>query len=246
MQIPGDEIATEELSHSFEDTAHNVPADAPFQVWEFTGDSIEEAKAHALAETGLNESEAVIDTIASTGLSAALPGEKLARQGVVVRVWKLDGNVKKAFIALRTLLEKMSIVATITPRIGGGDSSNLAPVILDVEGEDLGLLIGWRGETLYSLQTVLNMMIGGDGTGRKVVVDVERYRARREAQVAQMAIRVADRVLETGQAYRMDPMRAYERRAAHLALQNYKGVRTESMGEEMERRVVIHPVADRA
>jgi spoIIIJ-associated protein len=118
-------------------------------------------------------------------------------------------------------------------------------MILEVSGDDLGLLIGWRGETLRALQTTLNLMMGDEpqpeGHGRRLILDVERYRARREDQVRELAQRLADRVKASGERYTLDPMHAYERRIIHLTLQDDAGVRTESSGHEPARRVVIHP-----
>ena len=115
--------------------------------------------------------------------------------------------------------------------------------MLDIAGDDLGLLIGWRGETLRALQTVVNLMMGEDEStaGRRLILDVERYRLRREDQVRELALRLANRVKRTGQRYTLDPMHAYERRAIHLALADDEGVHTESIGREPARRVVINP-----
>ena len=80
-----------------------------------------------------------------------------------------------------------------------------------------------------------------EGQGRRLILDVERYRARREDQVRELAQRLADRVKASGERYTLDPMHAYERRIIHLTLQDDAGVRTESSGHEPARRVVIHP-----
>jgi spoIIIJ-associated protein len=122
------------------------------------------------------------------------------------------------------------------------DPTTPPPVILDISGDDLGLLIGWRGETLRALQTALNLMLGDDsGEGRRVILDVERYRARREEQVRELALRLAERVKRSGERYTLDPMHAYERRVIHMTLSDDPSVRTESSGHEPTRRVVIHP-----
>lgn len=205
---------------------------------EETGGTTEEAQAALIGRLGGDASKIAMRVV-SRG-TTALPGESVSASSAKVRGVALDEYALKCVNALTELLARMEIVATVGSRLGDGDGT-AAPVILDVAGEDLGLLIGWRGETLNALQTVVNLMSGGYPTGRRVVVDVEHYRERREAQVAQMAQRVADRVRETGQAYKMDPMRSYERRAAHLALESDATVRTESMGEDPGRRVVIHP-----
>jgi spoIIIJ-associated protein len=85
-------------------------------------------------------------------------------------------------------------------------------------------------------------MLGDDDRlSRRVIVDVEGYRARREVHAAELAQRAAERVKSSGQRQMLDPMGGYERRAIHMALQGDPDVRTESMGKEPARRVVIHP-----
>jgi len=127
----------------------------------------------------------------------------------------------------------------LQPRLVPGSVDNIK---INISGDDLGLLIGWRGETLRALQTALNLMLGADGgEGRRVILDVERYRARREEQVRELALRLAVRVKRSGERYTLDPMHAYERRVIHMTLSDDPGVRTESTGHEPSRRVVIHP-----
>src|SRR5260370_12470125 len=95
------------------------------------------------------------------------------------------------------------------------------PVTLDISGRDLGGLIGWRGETLRALQSVTNVMLGKNlAEGERVIVDVERYRQRREHTVREIALRAARQVKMTGDAITLDAMQAFERRAIHLALQD--------------------------
>ncbi|MFN2568021.1 MAG: protein jag [Candidatus Dormibacteria bacterium] len=145
---------------------------------------------------------------------------------------------------LEELLTRMGVEARVAqrPQPASAEGINTPSPILDVTGDDLGLLIGWRGETLRAIQTVLNLMMGDDQRrDRRVIIDVERYRARREDQVRDLAVRMADRVKRTGQRHILDPMHGYERRVVHLILQGDPGVRTESVGREPGRRVVISP-----
>jgi spoIIIJ-associated protein len=138
----------------------------------------------------------------------------------------------------------MNIPTRITVRRASGDGAADAdpPVVLDVGGDDLGLLIGWRGETLRSIQTVVNLMMGdGENLGRRLIIDVERYRVRRERQVVELARRIAHRVKRSGERCTLDPMHAYERRAVHVALADDPGVRTESVGKDLDRSIVVHP-----
>src|SRR5258708_3181237 len=110
----------------------------------------------------------------------------------------------------------------------------------DISGRDLGALIGWRGETLRALQSVTNVMVGRHpAEGERIIVDVERYRQRREHTVREIAMRAARQVKMTGDAITLDAMQPFERRAIHLALEGDPDVTSGSIGREPERRVVV-------
>jgi spoIIIJ-associated protein len=113
---------------------------------------------------------------------------------------------------------------------------------LEIEGPDLGVLIGRHGENLIALQQLVSL-ITTRRTGKTVYVaiDIEGYRHRREEQLREIARRVAGRVRATQQAVTLEPMLAYERRIVHLALQDDRDVRTESVGIDPNRRVVVLP-----
>lgn len=212
---------------------------------EARGGSVDEAVRRALAQLGLDRDDVVIEVL-SRGGARALPGERLGSTEAHVRVSRIDDHTSRGRSLLAELLERMEVPARVSvrrstsARVGEADP----PPIIEVSGDDLGLLIGWRGETLRALQTTLNLMMGSEEeeiAGRRLILDVERYRARREEQVRELATRLADRVKASGQRYTLDPMHAYERRIIHLTLQGDDGVRTESTGREPARRVVIHP-----
>ncbi len=212
---------------------------------EATGATVDEATAQALAELGADRDEVVVDVL-SRGGPRPVPGEHLSSSAARVRVSRIDEHTARGRELLAALLEQMEIPARVSVRRGTSPRAGKseAPMILEVSGDDLGLLIGWRGETLRALQTTVNLMMGDeqpDGQGRRLILDVERYRARREDQVRELAQRLADRVKASGERYTLDPMHAYERRIIHLTLQDDDGVRTESSGHEPARRVVIHP-----
>jgi spoIIIJ-associated protein len=115
-------------------------------------------------------------------------------------------------------------------------------LVLEVVGEDLGLLIGRRGETLSALQFLLNLILAKRlKKWARVIVDVEGYRARREQTLSGLARRIAFRVRETGQPIALEAMPANERRIIHLALADNPHVSTGSVGEGDQRKVVISP-----
>ena len=147
-----------------------------------------------------------------------------------------NGKADVARSLVEGLLKHMGVRAQVTVRTGTD------PITLDISGRDLGALIGWRGETLRALQSVTNVMLGKHlAEGERVIVDVERYRQRREHTVREIALRAARQVKMTGDAITLDAMQAFERRAIHLALQDDPDVGSSSIGEEPDRRVVVGP-----
>jgi spoIIIJ-associated protein len=145
---------------------------------------------------------------------------------------------------LRELLRMLDIDADVsvrepeTPADGLGRSS----AVLDVEGEDLGLLIGRRGSTLSALQYLVNVMVTRKTDSKVIVtVDVEHYHRRREETLRNLARRMADRVRQSRRPITLEPMPANERRIIHLSLQQDPAVITGSVGQGEERKVVIRP-----
>lgn len=113
---------------------------------------------------------------------------------------------------------------------------------LDIRGDDLGVLIGRRGETLANIQFLLRLMVNQRMKAWKnVVVDVERYKERRVQQLTQLANRMAEQVATGGRAMSLEPMPANERRIIHIALRDHPAVYTESIGEGERRKVTIIP-----
>ena len=147
-----------------------------------------------------------------------------------------NGKAEMARSLVEGLLKHMGVRAQVTVRAGA------EPITLDISGRDLGTLIGWRGETLRALQSVTNVMVGKHlAEGERIIVDVERYRQRREHTVREIAMRAARQVKMTGDAITLDAMQPFERRAIHLALEGDPDVTSSSIGEEPERRVVVGP-----
>ena len=111
---------------------------------------------------------------------------------------------------------------------------------VNVTGEDLGFLIGYRGETLNSLQTILSSIANKNNDSRiKVILDIENYRNKRKETLENLAIKVSKTVSRTGKSITLEPMGAYERKIIHSKLQESKYVTTHSIGEEPNRRIVV-------
>ena len=143
---------------------------------------------------------------------------------------------------LETLIKHLEFDAEV--RLSGEGSET----VLNVAGtspeaaDELGSLIGRRGERLQAIQHLVNLMLSRKlGEWARVTVDIEEYRGRREAQLRALARKAGERVRETGRAVQLEPMTALERRWVHMELQGAPGLATESAGEEPERRVVVLP-----
>ena len=137
------------------------------------------------------------------------------------------------------LLADMNIEATITLT----DADN-ADKQINVEGKDVGALIGHHGETMDSLQYLVNLAANQKVEGEKrefvkLIVDIEGYRAKREETLRALARRMADKVIKYKKSVMLEPMNPYERRIIHSEVQNIKGVSTNSIGSENNRKVVI-------
>jgi spoIIIJ-associated protein len=155
----------------------------------------------------------------------------------------LDDNL--LFVSRQTvaeLLEKMKVSAHIEVRYGDLDEEGQRPVLVDVQGDDLSVLIGRRAEILNALQYIVNLIVSKQvERWVQVVIDVQGYRARHERQLRQMAQRMADQAMKAGRRQVLEPMSAGDRRIIHLELREHPGVTTQSVGEEPTRKVTIIP-----
>lgn len=206
---------------------------------EMTAKTVEEAVELALRQLEANREEVEVNVL-SRGRSGVLGiGAEPAR----VRVTRLASGERVASTAMeiiQRLLSLMQVEAAPTIRSAGGDKD--APPIIDIQGNDSGLLIGRQGETLRSFQFVVNLLLGRRLQERAhVAIDVEQYRERRYASLRQMALRAAERVASTGRPITLEPMSAAERRVVHLALADHPHVVTESEGAGDSRRVTVTP-----
>ena len=139
---------------------------------------------------------------------------------------------------LTEMLSLMGLAGTVEIA-SGGDTARL-----NVRGDDLGALIGRRGEKLASLQHIVNLIVGRrEGQHHRIAIDVENYRGRREDQLRDVADRAAKRVLQTGKIIQLEAMPAVERRIVHMALLENPKVRTQSVGVEPNRRIVVLPAS---
>jgi len=223
---------------------------------EVSGRTVDEARDTALEELGADLGQVVTEVLSQGSRGILGLGAEQARVRVTLveapgypteeaaeESWEAREEVSKVAVAvLGDLLRHMGIQATVVARAPLDDRS--MPVVLDVQGDDLGILIGRQGDTLRDLQYITRLI-----ASRKlqrwvnVVVDVAGYKKRRERVLTELAERMAERVIADGRPLSLEPMPAHERRIVHIALRDHEQVTTESTGEGQRRKVVISPPA---
>lgn len=199
---------------------------------EMTGKSVSEALQSALKELNLTEDKVEYEILdeGSKGFLNII-GTKPAKILVKVkRDYKEDVRV-----FLRSILDNMKVQAEIRIR----EVNDV--VHIDLNGPKMGLIIGYRGETLDSLQYLASLVVnkGHDIPYKKVVLDTENYRSKREDTLKRVAEKTAYKVRKTRRPYKLEPMNPYERRVIHSALQDNEYVYTFSEGDEPYRKVVV-------
>ena len=200
---------------------------------EFTAKTVDEALTNAMLElnTTIDNLEYEIIEKETSGFLGIFgkPGK------IRVRIKEtVEGNAKKF---LTDVLKAMNVSADLDIKYDE-ENSNLD---INLDGEDMGVLIGKRGQTLDSLQYLVSLVINKNSENYiKVKLDTENYRERRKETLENLAKNIAFKVKKTRRAVTLEPMNPYERRIIHSALQGDKFVETYSEGEEPYRRVVIN------
>jgi len=195
--------------------------------------TVGDAVRSALMELKAQEDEVDIQVIeeGSKGL-LGLIGNKMARVKVTLRESKSDAAKK----FLLDMFNRMDL--PVNTDMNEDDEA----ITVKITGEDLGAIIGRRGETLDALQYLISLVANkSGGKFKRVVVDVENYRQRREESLVRLAVRLADRVKKYNKSVMLEPMNSQERKIVHLALQNSLAVKTYSIGGGQSRRIVIAP-----
>ncbi len=200
--------------------------------------SVDEAIAEALQELNADRDDVQIEILdeGNKGFLGIL-GSKQAKVRVEL-IEKPEANKLEAALEFtRELLSKMGISAEVQ---GEEDSESIK---LQIDGDDLGILIGRRGQTLDSLQYIVSLAVNRqtEGEWNRIQIDVGDYRVRREESLRSLASRAASKVEKNGRRLALDAMNAAERRIIHQALQDFPGVETRSEGQDPYRRVVILP-----
>ncbi|MEG0857576.1 MAG: RNA-binding cell elongation regulator Jag/EloR [Terrisporobacter sp.] len=202
------------------------------KIVEMTGKTVDDALKNALNQLNLTEDKVDVEIIqeASKGF-LNLIGNKPAK--ILVKVKRDYIQDGKTF--LRNVLDSMGIESEIS-FVEHNDVLNI-----NITGPKMGLIIGYRGETLDSLQYLISLVVnkGHDIPYKKIVLDTENYRAKREETLKRVAQKTAYKVRKTGRSFKLEPMNPYERRVIHSALQDNEFINTYSEGEEPYRRIVV-------
>lgn len=159
-----------------------------------------------------------------------------------------EADRREAELAAETLGElfaHMGVEAKVdVHKAEQASEDEIAPWVLDVQGRDLGVLIGRKGETLNALQHITRLIVSREIQQRaNVVIDIEGYKARRESSLRKLALRMAKQVKQYGRPITLEPMPPNERRIIHITLRSDKNVETESVGVGDQRKVTIIPVS---
>ena len=201
-----------------------------------TGKTVEEARKKAAAQLGVAEEEMIV-TVLEEGKKGFLG---IGASDAKISVTYSDDGEDTALDFIRKLIDDMALEGlTVAKKEGSNDD-----VLITVDGDNAGVLIGHHGETLEAIQYLANLAANKKVAGEKreyvrVTVDVEGYRAKREASLRALARRMSAKVIKNKKSVMLEPMNPYERRIVHSEVQGIAGVSTNSIGSENNRRVVI-------
>jgi spoIIIJ-associated protein len=219
---------------------------------EATGETVGEAKWAALRELerrhpGLDKGAVQFEVVAEGERGILGVGYEPARVVAHVPVEAADAAAAAAIEETGQAAEARALVAQIVDTLGVDAEvvahEEAAALVVTCSGPDVGLLIGRHGQTIDAIQYLLNAVAwrAHREERKEVVVDAAGYRARRQATLEALALRVADRVQESGEREELEPMTAIERKVVHLRLKEVAGVETASEGTEPNRYVVVLP-----
>lgn len=195
--------------------------------------NVNDAKEAALLELGVSEEEAVIEIIEEGSKGFLGLGSKEAVVKASLKHPELVAS--KKFLA--SIFESMKVEVQIN-----ADLDENGDIAINLEGENMGIIIGKRGDTLDSIQYLTSLIANKESEKYiKVIIDAENYREKRYNALIALSERLAEKVVRTGKRYTLEPMNPYERRIIHSNLQGNEKVTTRSVGEDPYRKVVIEP-----
>lgn len=198
-----------------------------------SGKSEEEAIASALTQLGRELDEVTVEIIERA--KSGFLGIGSSNAVVKVSYEKTETKSEKAEEFLKGLFEHMNV--SVQAKVLSQDEN---AVNIELVGDNMGAVIGRRGETLDAIQHLTNYAVNHGGEGRvRINIDAENYRAKRTESLERLAKKVAGKVLRYKRNITLEPMNAYERHVIHTALQDMNGITTYSTGTEPNRRVVV-------
>ncbi len=209
------------------------------KVIEVEGRTVDDATKKALAELGITEAAKVTIDVIDEGKSGIF-GFGVSRPAKIRLYYNTEskdiGDAIKEVIP--NIITRMDIDCKIAD-VKEGESK----VYVELESKtSSGLIIGRKGKTLEALQFMINLIVSHKtGSDKRIILDIESYRAKRERALRKMSKDIAFKVIKTGKPWTLEPMNPFERRLIHLTLQNDTRVTTKSEGQGIYRKVTILP-----
>ncbi|MBR3598649.1 MAG: protein jag [Lachnospiraceae bacterium] len=200
---------------------------------EFKAKTVEEALTNASMEFGVASTEIEYEVI-EKGTSGFLG---IGAKPAVIKAKKKDNFLDE----IQTYLDNLFRAMEVESKVNIDYDKEEGVMNIDVEGPDMGILIGKRGQTLDALQYLISLFVNKKSESYiRVKLDTENYRQRRKDTLENLARNIAFKVKRTRRSFTLEPMNPYERRIIHSSLQNDKYVATRSEGEEPYRKVVVY------
>lgn len=212
---------------------------------EFSAKTVDEAIANALSMLGTTRENVDIEIVSEGSKGLFGLGSKDAKVIVTIKeVIKAESPKNKATsdsVSLaKQFVQQLISKMKLNCNVSASEDADAIKVI--VTGDDVGTIIGRRGETLDSIQYLINLHVNKDRHGddyKRIILDTENYRAKREETLVRLANSMASKVVKYRKDMLLEPMNPYERRIIHASLQDHRYVTTRSVGEEPNRKIVV-------
>jgi len=216
---------------------------------EISASTVEKAIQRALEQLGVNRKDVEVTVLkeGKAGILGLRAEEAVVRVQTLVSVPEKESEIAEIAETANGILEKLltlmgvsgTVVAQEQPIVEEGKETT-TPIVLNIKGDDLGILIGRRGQTLAALQYTIRLIVSHQTkVWIPLIIDVEGYKQRRYKALQTFAQQMAEQVKASKAPFTLEPMPAYERRIIHLALADHPDVTTQSIGEDEARKVVI-------
>lgn len=204
-------------------------------VIEQSGKTVEEAISLALEQLDVTEEQVEIEILQESSSKGLLGIKK--EKDAIIRVTLHDYSAEIANDFLSELMDKMGMEATINVE----DSDE--KLLVNIKTNKSGVIIGRHGETLDAIQFITSIVVNRNNpVYKKVIIDTEGYRVKREETLVTLANRLAKKAIDSKKSVSLEPMNPYERRIIHSTLQQNDRIETYSVGEEPHRKVVIKSI----